>query len=291
MTVTVRRALGTAFVAAVVVSLLSSRARAADPFEIQVYDGTSNAPGVTGLELHLNQVGDGNRVGSPPVLATHHQTHATLEPSIGVTGWWELGAYLQSARRADGTLDFAGAKLRSKFVTPEGWHPRVRLGVNLELAWLPDRYDADGWSAEMRPIVAWEGHTWLLAFNPIVGVPLGGTGYREGPGFEPALKVMLKLQEQLGVGFEYYADFGPIASPSAWRDQRHYVYEVIDLLAVENFELNAGIGEGLTPASNGVVIKLVLGYAFDTNKVAEPRTKVVGYSIAHNRSGARPLIR
>ena len=298
MTVPVRRALEPAFVAAVFlssltsVSLVSCGARAADPFEIQVYDGTSNAPGVPGLELHLNQVGDGRRFGSAPVLATHHQTHATLEPSIGVTRWWELGAYLQSARRADGTLDFAGAKLRSKFVTPDGWHSRVRLGVNFELAWLPDRYDADGWSAEMRPIVAWEGHSWLLAFNPIVGVPLAGAGLREGPGFEPALKVMLKIQEQLGVGFEYYADFGPIASPAAWKEQQHYLYEVVDLLAIESFELNAGIGEGLTPASNGVVIKLIVGYAFDAATGASPAgKKLVGSSIAHNRSGARPLFR
>ena len=41
----------------------------------------------------------------------------------------------------------------------------------------------------MRPIVAWEGRRWLFAFNPIVGVPLAGSGFRDGPSFEPALKV------------------------------------------------------------------------------------------------------
>jgi hypothetical protein len=271
--------------------LVPSRALASDPFEIQVYDGTANAPGTPGLELHLNQVGDGDRAARGPMLSTHHQTHATLEPSMGVTQWWELGAYLQSARRADGTLDFAGGKLRSKFVTPEKWDAHLRLGVNFELGWLPERYDASRYSAEMRPIVAWEGRHWLFALNPIVGVPLAGAGFREGPGFEPALKVMLKLQEQLGVGFEYYADLGPIASPAAWRDQEHYLYEVIDLLAIENFELNAGIGEGLTPASNGVVMKLIVGYSFDPPTATTPGKKLVGNSIAHNRSGATSLLR
>ena len=282
-----RHAIGATLVAAC--TLASSFARAADPFEIQVYDGTANAPGTPGLELHLNQVADGDRLAHAPLLATQHQTHATLEPSIGLTRFWELGAYLQTARRADGTLDFAGAKLRSKFVTPEDWHPHLRLGVNLELAKLPERYDADGWSAEMRPIVAWEDDAWLFALNPIVGVPLAGAGYRDGPGFEPALKVMRKVAGQLGVGVEYYADLGPSASFAAWRDEQHYLYEVIDLLAIEHFELNAGIGEGLTPASNGVVMKIIVGYVFD--RAAKDGKSAGPNSMARNRFGARPLLR
>ena len=32
---------------------------------------------------------------------------------------------------------------------------------------------------------------------------------------------------------------------------------------MRNFELNFGVGEGLTPGSNGFVVKMILGYAFD----------------------------
>jgi hypothetical protein len=49
----------------VALTLPSRRASAVDPFEIQVYDGTANAPGVPGLELHLNNVSVGPRV--PPI--------------------------------------------------------------------------------------------------------------------------------------------------------------------------------------------------------------------------------
>ncbi|HEY1535285.1 MAG TPA: hypothetical protein VGF76_14760, partial [Polyangiaceae bacterium] len=72
-------------------------ARAVDPFEIQVYDGTANAPGAPGLELHLNTVPDGRKTAQPPELAPNHQTHLTLEPSLGIEPWWELGGYLQSS--------------------------------------------------------------------------------------------------------------------------------------------------------------------------------------------------
>jgi hypothetical protein len=41
-----------------------------------------------------------------------------LEPAIGITDWWEAGFYLQTALLADGSFDYAGSKLRTKFVIP-----------------------------------------------------------------------------------------------------------------------------------------------------------------------------
>src|SRR5260370_29080030 len=126
-------------------------AGAGDNVEIQVYDGTANRPGVPGLELHLNDWATGHRASTPPELPLHGQFHATLEPSLGLLPFWELGAYLQWALREDGAFDWAGAKLRSKFVTTPEWHARWRLGVNVELDYLPEAYDRDRWGTEIRP--------------------------------------------------------------------------------------------------------------------------------------------
>src|ERR1700742_1445720 len=109
------------------VSSAARPAHAVDPFEIQVYDGTANAPGVFGLELHLNHVATGYGTATPPEIPLRGQTHATLEPSFGLFPWWEVGCYLQSALRADGHVDYAGAKLRSKFVTPPSLLGHLRL--------------------------------------------------------------------------------------------------------------------------------------------------------------------
>jgi hypothetical protein len=73
----------------------------------------------------------------------------------------------------------------------------------------------------------------------------------------------VKVEKFAAFGFEYYASLGPIAGPVPLSEQAHYLYEVIDLLAVPHFELNAGVGEGLTPASNGFVVKMILGYAWE----------------------------
>ena len=62
-----------------------------DAFEIQVYDATADAQRAIGLELHLNGVVRGSReLPDPPELPLNHQAHFTLEPSYGVTEFWEL---------------------------------------------------------------------------------------------------------------------------------------------------------------------------------------------------------
>jgi hypothetical protein len=244
-------------------------ALAGDPFEIQVYDGTANGAGIPGLELHLNDWATGQRDAVAPELPRHGQVHATLEPSLGVLSFWELGAYLQGALRDDGRFDWAGVKLRSKVVTPPGWKEHWRLGANLEVGYLPASYDRDRWGGELRPIVAWQNADWLFAFNPILDQSLAGDGASQGPSLQPALKVGRSVGP-VALGIEYYGTVGPLVSWLPLREEEHYVFEVVDVLSIERFELNAGIGEGLTPASAGIVLKAILGYTFEASTTRPP---------------------
>jgi len=252
-----------AALAILLVSTAAERSRASDPFEIQVYDGTANPVGVPGVELHLNDWATGQRDATAPEAPLHGQAHWTLEPSLGVAPYWEIGAYVQFAARTDaGVFDWAGAKLRSKFVTPPRWDAHWRLGLNLELSYLPATYDRSRWGSEMRPIIAWQDDEWLFVVNPILGQSLASPGWSDGPTFEPAAKFWRSLGP-FAVGLEYYGTLGPVAALLPLRDQEHYVFEVIDVLHFEHIELNFGVGEGLTPASAGIVIKAIVGYEFD----------------------------
>ncbi len=253
-------------VTALAVFLTARSARALDPFEIQVYDGTANAPHVFGLELHLNRVATGYATATAPELPLRGQTHVTLEPSFGLFPWWEIGAYLQSALRADGHYDFAGVKLRSKFVTPPSFHPNLRLGLNIEGSFLPQAYDRYRWGGELRPIVAFEGGRWLFVVNPIIDLSFAGQGFRQGPSFEPAAKLARTFAEIWALGIEYYANFGPIASPSPFDQQIHQLFGVVDIETFHDVELSLGLGGGVTPASAGLIGKIILGYTFDLNK-------------------------
>ena len=252
------------------VLLFSPAAVGGDPFEIQVYDGTANAPGVPGLELHVNDWATGNREAVPPEAPLHGQFHATLEPSLGITPFWELGAYLQGAVRTDdGVVDWAGVKLRSKFVTPPSWSRHWRLGVNLELSYLPPTYDHDRWGSEIRPIVAWHDDNWLFAFNPILDQSLAGSDAAQGPSFQPAAK-LARTVGPVALGLEYYATLGPFSAILPWREEEQQIFEVVDLVAVDRLELNLGIGEGLTQASEGIVVKAIVGYTFEPSEPHPP---------------------
>jgi hypothetical protein len=252
-----------ASIAALLGLLLPRRAQAVDAFEIQVYDGTANAPGVPSVELHANTTPIGLETAQQPEVPPDNQTHLTLEPALGITPFWEIGAYFQTAFLGDGQFTYAGVKLRSKFVTKPGWNPHWRLGVNLEVSLLPQKFEAGRWGTEVRPIAAFEDEHWLFAVNPIIDTALAGPGSADGPSFEPAMMAKIKIEGSVALGLEYYANLGPIASPAPLPSQEHYLFEAFDLLSVERFELNAGIGEGLTAASNSLVVKLIVGYAWD----------------------------
>ena len=229
------------------VACLPRTALAVDPFEIQVYDGTADAPGQAGLETHLNHVANGVRTAEGPELPLHRQTHVTFEPSFGVTPFWELGGYLQTAVRSDGQYDYAGVKLRSKFVTPPSFfHHALRFGLNFELSNLPETYDRNVWGGEVRPIVAWETKHSLLAVNPIL------TRSAEWS-FEPAAQALALLPGVAGAGLEYYGS----------TNGEQYLYEVVNLLTDETLELQVGVGEGLTSESNPLVFKAIVGIGFD----------------------------
>jgi hypothetical protein len=251
--------------------LVTRRAAAIDPFEIQVYDGEANAPGAPGLELHVNRVFNGLTTGASPELPANHQTHFTLEPSFGVTPFWELGGYFETTLRGDGTFDYAGVKLRSKFVTPPHWQEHLRLGLNLEVSLLPEHYDRDRWGGEIRPIVAWENERWLFVVNPIVDLSFAGPDASAGPTFQPAAMAKVKIAGTVAVGLEYYTDLGPFSGLLPLREEIHYLYEAADLISIPHFELNAGIGEGLTGASNAVVAKMIVGYVWEKDTHDEVR--------------------
>ena len=239
-----------------------SPARAVDAFEIQVYDGTVNEPGSAGLEVHANSVISGVRTSVAPELPAHHQSHFTLEPAIGITNWWEAGMYVQTALLPDGSFAYAGSKLRTKVVVPPRGDSRFRLGVNIEVSRLPEQYDRNTWGGELRPIATWTspaGHVYA-SVNPILDFTLAGSGRSEAPDFEPAATICYVIEGLLSAGVEYYASLGPFGSWQPLAEQEHYLFEVINVLRWKRLELNLGVGEGLTAASNGFVAKTILGF-------------------------------
>lgn len=235
-----------------------SAARAVDPFEIQVYDGTVGDPGQPGVELHANTVIAGVRTSEPPELPQHHQSHFTLEPAVAITRWWEVGMYLQSVLLPDGSFEYAGSKVRTKFVAPPHPGSPFHWGINLEVSRLPEQFERDRWGAEIRPIATWSSGAVYVSVNPILDLSLAGPAH-DPPSFEPAATICYVIPGALSAGIEYYGNFGPIGRWLPVSAQEQYLYEVVNVLRWKRLELNVGVGEGLTDASNGFVAKMILG--------------------------------
>jgi hypothetical protein len=240
--------------------LLSSlSATAQDRFEIQVYDSEVAQAGQLGLELHTNYVFSGSRTISPEgELATHHVLHATLEPHIGLFGWGELGAYLQSALRPGGGFDYAGVKLRFKARWPEKFFDdKLGLALNVELSRIPRTYEPNVWGTEVRPVIDLRVGSFYGSVNPIVSIDLQGPAAGH-PQFQPAAKLAVFVRPELAVGSEYYSAFGPFDAILPPGEQNHHLYGIVDFTSAY-VDINLGLGRGFGGAEPWVA-KSILSF-------------------------------
>jgi hypothetical protein len=61
------------------------------------------------------------------------------------------------------------------------------------------------------------------------------------------------------LGIEYYGDIGAVNVPESLPQQDHAIFIAADMLNNPHWELNAGAGFGLTPATDSFVFKVIIG--------------------------------
>ena len=241
---------------AAIAAIAAQPAKATD--EIQVYNAGIAAPGQFTIQQHLNYVPLGVR--EPPFpggLISHNSVNGTPEFAYGVTDWWEVGLYLPFAIKDQQFLSDA-FKLRTLFVSPNAEQRNFFYGVNFEFSNTMPRFSQSRFGLEIRPIIGVRNADWEFIVNPIVDVSFGKYGEAD---FAPAARVARKLAPDLFVGLEYYSDFGEIGNFSKLADQQHTLFAVTDFKAGV-FDVDFGVGYGLTPASDRWVVKTIIGYAF-----------------------------
>ncbi|SFI93910.1 hypothetical protein [Bradyrhizobium sp. Gha] len=236
--------------------LLASNARATD--EIQVYNAGIAEVGQFTIQQHLNYVALGQK--DPPFpggFPSNHSLNGTPEFAYGMTDWWELGLYLPFAVQDRQFLSDA-FKLRTLFVSPHAEQRNFFYGVNFELSYEMPKFAQTRWGLEIRPIIGVRNSEYEFIVNPIVDIGFGSKGEAD---FAPAARLARNLGNDVFAGFEYYADFGQIGNFSKLADQQHTLFAVTDFKAGV-FDVNFGVGYGLTPASDRFVVKTIIGYAF-----------------------------
>ncbi|HEY4918659.1 MAG TPA: hypothetical protein VII40_01010 [Xanthobacteraceae bacterium] len=251
----------------VVTALLMSAATAfAQTDEIQVYDAEIAQPGVFNLTLHNNYTIDGLKEPRfPGGIVPNHTLNGVPEWAYGVTDWFEQGLYLplySDASNLGPALN--GFKVRELFVVPHAADRTFFYGINFEFSYNAKHWDPDHYTSEIRPIIGWHLGKFDFIVNPIFDNSFKGFKNLD---FAPSVRVAYNLSKTWAVAVEEYADFGVIQRFLPFDQQSQQVFGVIDYKG-EPFNVEAGLGFGLTGSSDRLVVKLMLSR--DLNKPVAP---------------------
>ena len=258
--------------------------------EIQVYNADITGVGQWTYEQHANYAAVGQTQPEfPGGFTSNRSLQGTPEFAYGITNWWEGGFYLPFAVASNGELLSDGAKIRSLFVVPDAAKRNFFYGVNFELGYELPPFAPSPWALEIRPIIGVRNAQWEFIVNPIVDVSFGSAGEAD---FAPAMRLARNLGEDRFVGLEYYSDFGKIGDFLPLQKQSQQLFAVTDF-KLNTLDVELGAGYGLTPGSDRLVFKAIIGYAFpvpgksDSNGSSPNVPLAMGTSA---RSSQNPLI-
>jgi hypothetical protein len=242
------------YVAATLFVASTLSARAAD--EIQVYNAEIAKIGQWTFQLHSNYAFIGRKEPDfPGGLVPNHALQGTGEWAYGITDWWEMGFYTPYAVDQELTPYSNAIKIRQLFVIPNAAEREFFYGVNFEFSYAMPQFLDTRWLIEMRPIVGWRKGDYEFIINPIVDFGIGQNG---GADFAPAARFARNLGENFAVGFEYYTDLGRPQDRLPFNEQQHNLYAVVDF-KIGRFDVNAGVGYGLTHGSDRLMAKMIIG--------------------------------
>jgi hypothetical protein len=237
--------------------------RAQENYEIQVYGYEQVEPHHTMVELHSNFIFKGSKTAQNGLYPTNRQLHETIEITHGFKDWFETGFYVFTSAQNGHGLDWVGSHIRPRVRIPPKWKWPLGLSLSNEIGYQRRQFSEDTWTWEMRPIVDKQIGKWYLAFNPTFDRSFHGPSVGQGFDFSPNFKFSRQFSKKLSGGLEYYGALGPATNLLAIPRQQHQLFPVVDLDLAPNWELNFGIGVGLTGSTDHLIAKMILGYRFN----------------------------
>jgi hypothetical protein len=243
-------------IAAAAILLVASAVSAQAVDEIQVYNAEIAKVGQWTMQLHLNNAFIGRKEPDfPGGLIPNHTLNGTPEWAYGITDWWEMGFYAPFAVDQNGTFYSNAVKIRHLFVTPNAAEREIFYGVNFEFSYAMPQFSDTKWNVEIRPIIGIRKDDYEFIVNPIVDFGFGQNGDLV---FAPAARFARNFGENFALGIEYYSDLGPFPNFVTLNEQQHNIYAVVDF-KIGRFDVNAGVGYGLTPGSDRLMAKMIIG--------------------------------
>lgn len=246
--------------------LLPVMAFSQENYEIQVYGAETVDKGQTMFEIHSNYTVNGGRDIVKGVLPSWHSIHETLEITHGITDNFELGFYLFTNYTPQHGWKVIGSHVRPRIAAPEKWKLPVGLSLSAEIGWQSKEYAEKTFNMELRPIIDKTFGKLYLCLNPTLEFTFQGIDKSSSPVFAPNIKTSYAISPKVSLGAEYYGNLGPLNQFEKLPEQNHAVFFVADLYLDPKWEVNFGPGFGLTDATDGLVLKLILGRRINWGK-------------------------
>jgi hypothetical protein len=246
--------------------LAGPRLHAQDNYEIQVYGVDTVEPRSTMVEFHTNFTVQGSKTEVNGVLPTNHALHETIEITQGWNDWFETGFYIFTSARSGQGWDWVGDHIRPRFRVPEKWGWPVGISISNEVGYQRPQFSEDTWTWEIRPIIDKKLSRWYLSFNPTFDKSIHGLNAGKGWEFSPNAKVSYDFTKVVSGGVEYYGALGPVGNPDPLAEQQQQIFPSLDLNVAPEWELNFGVGWGLTHSTDHLIVKAIIGRRFSWRK-------------------------
>jgi len=232
-------------------------------YEIQVYGSETVAPKTTMVELHSNFTFQGNKETVDGVIPTEHQLHETVEITQGLTSWSEIGFYIFTCAQPNRGWQWVGDHIRPRVRAPESWHWPVGASLSVEFGYQRPQYSTSTWNIEIRPIIDKQQGRLYWSVNPAFDRGIIGLPADQQWNFSPDAKISWDFTPKVAFGLEYYGGWGPVNNLSPFNEQSQQFVPAFDLDLSPKWEINFGLGIGVTAGTDHMLFKAIIGRRFD----------------------------
>jgi hypothetical protein len=240
-----------------VLACASTPAAAQNLFEVQVFPDETIERGETEIEFHNVLIpASAAQTGSSP--AGH--THLSVEMSHGWTDAFETGIFVETAPDPeDGHAAISGWHVRPKFRVASASSFPFHVSASVEYAFFKNPgAQAFRQALTITPIFEHHARSWEVSLNPGMQMAVTGPGAWSAPAFEPSARIASRTAKPIAFGLEYYAETGTLRRFEPVSSQQHLVFSTVDVHGQSGWDVNVGVGRGLTGGSEHWVVKTIL---------------------------------
>ncbi len=250
--------------AAFAVVAVARAAQAQDNYEIQVYGSDLVPKGFTMVELHSNFTLQGSTGVSDGLYPTQHALHETLEITHGFTDFFEIGFYAFTSTTPGYGAQWVGDHIRPRVAVPESWHWPIGASLSTEVGYQRRVFSQDTWTWEIRPILDQHLGRFYWSINPALERSLKGPGTSAGVEFAPNVQATFDVTPKVQAAIEYYGSYGSLGQFDPLSDTQQQIFPAVNIDFGPEGDFNLGVGRGLTGATDGLLVKMILGYRLGT---------------------------